>query len=722
MPPLLDKAHKHHKKGKRKQAIALCRKAVARTPGSAEATRLLGVLLRETGDLAGAEAMLRKALELAPNDPLCLQSMGELELTLGDLAAACGHLEAAARLDPGSAEPLLALANVNRLAGKLDDAQRYCDRARAAAPESPNAMNAQALLYLEQDRPEEARDLLLHAAERADSAVLPTILVSLSRALMACGQLDEAKDAAKKAVRLAPGDWTTVECYADVLARQSDWREALAMLNKLATLVPNDPQTLYSIAYVQDQLGSISRAVSQLRALLSSFPAYVPAHMSLGTSLVLSGSLEQGIACYERAAGLAPPNLLAHSNILLAMHYRKYLEPQELFEAHQAVGALLKQISPQRPQFDLTRRPPQADAKLTIGFISPDFRVHSVAYLALPVLEQLDRDAFAVKCFATDLTQDEMTERLRAQADGWHSVSDLDDGAAAALIAKEDVDILVDLAGHTAGNRIGIFGHKPAPLQITWLGYPNTTGLSCIQVRLTDAFADPVGETDRFHTEELVRLSPCFFCYSPPDDCPEAVHETQERIRFVSYNAFPKMNTAVLDVWARILDRVPDAVLQLKNRSLCDSRIRADVQRLFRRHGRKIAKRVELLDYTESTRSHLDHYRTADIALDTFPYSGTVTTLEALWMGVPVVTLVDQVHASRVSGSILTTLGLGQLVTTSVDDYIAAAVTLAEDGQQLQALQSGLRTRMEQSPLLDAEGFTRRLEQTLQALWKRFGR
>jgi predicted O-linked N-acetylglucosamine transferase (SPINDLY family) len=360
------------------------------------------------------------------------------------------------------------------------------------------------------------------------------------------------------------------------------------------------------------------------------------------------------------------------------------------------------------------------ERRLKIGYVSSDFRQHSVAWFIEPVLAHHDRERFEIFCYANLFQEDAVTERLKAHADHWRKIYGLPDELAAQQIRADQIDILVDLNGHTAENRLLVFARKPAPVQVTWLGYPNTTGLSAMDYRLTDGFADPVGMTEPFHSETLIRLPECFSCYQPPRDAP-AVSELPAKekgyITFGSFNKLTKVTPEVMATWARILQAVPGSRLALQSAGLGEDAMQQMVREAFAGLG-ITPERLELHGHDRSQKTHLERYRNIDIGLDPFPYNGTTTTCDALWMGVPVVTLAGKVHAGRVGVSQMSNLGLTELIGQTPEEYVAIATRLATDRERLGALRKELRSRMTASPLMDAPRFTTNLEQAYRGMWK----
>jgi predicted O-linked N-acetylglucosamine transferase (SPINDLY family) len=374
----------------------------------------------------------------------------------------------------------------------------------------------------------------------------------------------------------------------------------------------------------------------------------------------------------------------------------------------------------------ISNSPTSADAPiakqrpLRIGYVSPDFKQHSVAHFIEPVLAAHDKSKFEVFCYSNNLMTDEVTQRIQSACAHWRVIADQSDEVVAKQIRDDGIDILVDLAGHTPQNRLLVFARKPAPVQATWIGYPNTTGLTTMDYRITDAFADPVGDSDRFHTEKLIRLPECFSCFEAPRESPQVCALpalATGHITFGSFNNPLKFTPAVIEQWLHILKRVPNSRLVLKYQGLDSAFMSALLRAQFGAHG--IApQRLDILGKDVSQFDHMNRYNQIDIGLDPFPYNGTTTTCDALWMGVPVITLAGRSHVGRVGVSQLTNIGLPELIGHNEDDYVDIAVALANDLPRLAALRSGLRERLKASPLMDAPRLTRNLEAVYREMWK----
>ncbi|MBX6321423.1 MAG: hypothetical protein IRY94_06330, partial [Rhodospirillaceae bacterium] len=448
-------------------------------------------------------------------------------------------------------------------------------------------------------------------------------------------------------------------------------------------------------------------------------PDHADAALRLGSVLLTAGRIPEALAQLEAAAA-GKAGRAASSLRLFAFNCSDRAAAGEIWQAHRAFGQSLEESVVPLPPPERDRDP---DRLLRVGYVSGDFRQHACAFFIEPLLAAHDPAAVEVFCYATVKEADAVTDRLRGHARGWREVAGLTDAELAALIRTDAIDVLVDLSGHTAGNRLGVFALRPAPVQATWLGYPNTTGLVRIDYRLTDGQTDPPGAADALHSERLERLERIFLCYRPPAWVPEVsplpAGDTGV-VTFGSFNAARKLSAAALAAWAEILRALPESRLLMKNKALADELVRVRIRTLFARHG--IApERVGLYPFAQDPADAITAYGAVDVALDPFPYAGTTTTCESLWMGVPVVTLEGDRHAARVGGSILRCLGLeAECVAATPEEYVAKAVALARDRARLAALRRELRSRMAASPLRDEAGFARAVEAAYRAMWRRW--
>ena len=356
--------------------------------------------------------------------------------------------------------------------------------------------------------------------------------------------------------------------------------------------------------------------------------------------------------------------------------------------------------------------PPTDGRRLRVGYISRDFTTHSVAYFLEPLLANHDRAAFEIFCYSDVERPDATTARLRTYTDHWCSIVGQSDDAVTGKIRGDAIDILVDLAGHSKGNRLLVFARRAAPVQVTWLGYPNTTGLRSMDYRVTDEISDPTGVAEKLATETLIRLPGGFICYRPASETPELLDPPSRvngAITFGNFNSIAKLTPEIISLWSQLLNRIPGSKLLLKSNGLGDEVLRARILGNFETGGID-PTRIELLGWTTSTYFHLALYNKIDIALDTSPYNGTTTTCEALWMGVPVVTLVGDRHAARVGASILTQIDMTDCIALNEAAYVDIAFSLANDPEKLNLIRRSCREKLRSSPLMDEAGFARQME------------
>jgi predicted O-linked N-acetylglucosamine transferase (SPINDLY family) len=426
------------------------------------------------------------------------------------------------------------------------------------------------------------------------------------------------------------------------------------------------------------------------------------------------GEVDEAIAAYRHALELYQDAPATRSNMLLCMNYSPKLSRQLVADEHRRWGVMHGLgSSPQPPAM----RHIEPGKPLRVGYVSADLCRHPVASFFEPILQNHNPNVVEAYVYNDTQRPDEITARMKHLTPRWTDWAGRSNALLEKVIRSEQIDILVDLNGHTELNRLQVFARKPAPVQVSYLGYPNTTGLMAMDYWLTDAWADPPG-SEQWYTEKLVRLPRCFLCYKPPADAPLPEHRVQQSsITFGSFNKLAKITDDVIALWARILAETANSRLTLKDSATADPSV-CDAVRARLQKGGIDPHRVTLEAPRQRQIDHLSLYNSIDIALDTFPYNGTTTTCEALWMGVPVITLAGEPHASRVSLSILHTIGYAEWVAHSPDEYVRLAVKLAADTSRRTQLRQGLRQNMAQSSLMDAKGFVTALEAAYQQMWR----
>jgi len=534
----------------------------------------------------------------------------------------------------------------------------------------------------------------------------------------------------------------------NTLRRQGRAAEALGYLESAARLEGSNPTILLNLGVTHLDLNQAGRAAEVFARAIRLVPTMPEAHNILGCALLGEGRISDARAHWEEALRLRPdypaahdnlgracrtqgrmaealehfraaldgsPTAATHSNYLLAGNYADDVPPGELVDRHRCWDALYS-----RPLLS-GRRPPirhRENRRLRIGYVSPDFRQHAVAFFFGPVLAAHDRDRCEVFCYDNGVADDGVTDQMRGQAEHWRKIAPLDDATVAEIIRRDEIDVLVDLAGHTARNRLLVFARQPAPVQVTWLGYPNTTGMAAMDYRITDEICLPPGDDTRHGPETLLRLPGVFCCYQPPPDCPPEtvpMDGAERPLTFCSFNNLAKVSSATIAAWAEILQAHPGARLLLKSPGADDPGTQAVVRGRF--DGQGVApKRIHFNGEALPMRRHLELYQQCDIALDPFPYNGTTTTCEALLMGVPVITLAGTTHGSRVGASLLTCVGLPELIAANPSAYVQAVAALAADPARRAELRGSLRLRLRHSLLGQARPFTRNLEAALRGM------
>ena len=608
---------------------------------------------------------------------------GKAAFGAGDIARARSLFAAAIAEFPGSAEPALLLATVLR--------------------------------HLEQ--PHEARAVILAAIRRHPG--IARAHAQLGGVLIDLGDADAAEAACRRALDIDPACRPASMALGLALMARPHFDAAIEALGAALAHGPDDVGLRINLAAACEGAGRLDEALAHAMAALRLDPERIEALATLAGVHVRQGdgaSARTATRAAMAAASRLGPDIPASarqalSKLLFALNYADDLAPADVIAAHRAWGrAQQAHLAWQRPAGLSARR----ERRMRVGFVSPDLRAHPVAFFLKPLIDALDKNAIEIAFYSDVRAPDGYTRALRARSDVWRDCAGLSDDAMARVIAEDQVDVLIDLAGHTGGNRLGVFARKPAPFQATWLGYPASTGLAAIDCRIVDAVTDPPG-SDALAVEGLARLPGCFLCYEPP---PSPVEPTRLPalstgvVTFGSFNNFAKLSPATARLWAGALAAVPGSRLLLKSRDARDAGTRARLLGMFA--GLGIAtSRIDFQDWQANLDLHLQAYERIDIALDSFPYNGTTTTCEAHWMGVPVVTLAGDRHAARVGASLSRALGLDHLVASSPEDFAAIAARLAADLPALAAFRASARARMRSAPLLDASTFARGFEALL---------
>ena len=543
-----------------------------------------------------------------------------------------------------------------------------------------------------------------------------------------------AAEVAQELLTVLPEDAEMRYILAAALTQTGAYEAARAEVARIRAVCRDHAGAARQEVYIDRAEGKLATEIAHLRALIEMLKRRMAeeeerrahdavflasAYSLLGAALTEAGEAQEAVAAFLASAQLETgraQRAVEYSNALFAVNYLPtYLRPLYAGLAY-GYDALFADVLPQAGTADAMR----GHARIRIGYISPDLCVHPVGRLVRPLLTLYDRTQFAVYCYAR-CAEDALSAEMRAAVDVWHNVRGCSAAETAALIRHDEVDVLVDLAGHTQGNALPVLAHRPAPVQMTGIGYFNTTGLSAVDYVLSDVYVDPPGVGDDAMTEEIIRLPHSHFCYTLPDDLPPVMPPPMEQrgyVTFGSFNNFNKVTDEVLCLWRQVLDAVPGARLLVKSKIFDHGEGRAMVAERLVRCGIPAA-RVEMRGFS---RGYLAEYGDVDIALDPFPYTGGITTCEALSMGVPVVTLAGESHGARFGVSLLTNAHLPELVAQTPADYVRIAAGLASDPATLRALRRNLRTMLRHAPLTDAAGYVHDVEDVYRSIWAKFVR
>ena len=554
----------------------------------------------------------------------------------------------------------------------------------------------------------------------------PEIHANHAAILRSLGRLAEAEQAARIALKSAPHRVETLNNLANILRDRGAYEASIATYRAALSHAPGFSDAWANLSWVQALTGAVHEAEHAARQAIASDPVNANGHNNLGLALMRQSRLREAEETLRRAVAIRPDFALAHSNILFCLNYRDDLSAETIFAEYRAwdrrhAVPLLPAPPPfAPPPFALDR---SANRRLRVGYVSPDFRQHAVALFAEPLLEAHDRQQVEIFCYAEVTIEDDTTRRIKALADHWRTTVGMDDAMVADMVRQDRIDILVDLAGHTAGNRLLAFARKPAPVQVEFmLGHGYTSGLSAMDAFMADAALAPP-EADALFSERVVRLPRIPLAYRPPEGMPPVAPLPALAAGCVTFGYFGRtvrLNDGVIAVWARILRAVPDSRLMLNSSPFAETAGRTEMAARFARHGIQPDRLIMVC--TAPQPKTWAAYGEIDIALDPFPHNAGTTTIEALWQGVPVLTMAGRPTVGRIGAAILHAVGLDDWSTTEADAYVARAVRAAADLDALAELRAALRGRFAASPLFDSAGLARAIEAAYRDLWDEWRR
>ncbi len=651
------------------------------------------------------------------------------------------------RRDPDNAGGWLMLGIVARQRGRLDQAIDLVKRATELRPAESGFWGTYAAMLGERGRLDEALKSFARAVNLAPDDV--EIRYNFGRTLWKAGRLDEAAAAFEATLRIKPGLPQAYHSLGKVLHAQGRVGEAIEALHRAVELKPDYADVWNDLGLMLQETGKLAEAVGAFetalrlkatpgvlsnlgtalresdrldeaigayRAALQAAPDSATIACNLGMALSDVGEVEQGLDLFRKSIALGTDRR-AWDNYLFTLHVATSATPGKILEEHQTWNELVARPAGGRPMCLPFTGERSTHRRLRVGYVSPDFRGHSQSFYTVPLLSHHDHEAFEIFCYSDVTRPDDLTARIRGYADVWREIRGRDDETVARLIHEDRIDILIDLTMHMAGNRLLTFARKSAPVQVTWLAYPGTTGLSAMDWRVSDPYLDP-GETDEaFYSERTVRPGRSFWCYDPLSDLGvnDLPAEMNGFVTFGCFNSFFKVSKSTLELWSRVLGSVPGSRLMLLSpRGSARERVAA----FMMAHGINPA-RIKFVD-RQPRAEYLRLYHQVDLCLDSVPYPGHTTTFDAMWMGVPVVTLAGTTAVSRGGFSILSNAGLGELVAWDVVKYVEIVSALAADVGRLKTLRGKLRERMKGSVLMDAAGFTRAMEAAYRRMWGEF--
>ncbi len=675
---LIRAAIQKHQAGRLGEAEELYRRVLRIDPGHADALHLLGVVAHQSGRHQVAVELIRRALSVDDNNYLYHSNIGATQHALGRIHDALASCRRAVELAPDYAAAHYNLARAQQTAGDVVAAEAGYRRTLQLEPR--------------------------HAEAR----------LNLGNLLQGRGEIEAAIIEFREAVRANPRFAYAHYNLGNALFEIGRTDEAIACLQTTIELKPD-------YAEAHNNLGNMYRSRDQLDEALTCFtaacrinPQHAVAHNNRGSVLQSQGCVPEALAAYIQSRQLVPTDAATHSNALVAANYLWDLSTQDLFQLHRDWAAQhAANVAPRRFQ-----NVPDPNRRLQIGYVSPDFRKHPVSHFFLPLLQAHRRTETEITCYSNTARPDATTAQIQNLTDRWRDVRRASDDQLAQKIVEDEIDILVDLAGHTARNRLLVFAQKPAPLQVSFLGYPNTSGLPAIDYRFTDSIADPPGEAS-LYSETLIRLPGPFCCYAPLNHnsrIQSLPADSNGVITFGSLHNLAKLNPQLIDTWSAVLKEIPRSRLLIARSTMS----RSIAQRLHEEFAQRgvPAGHVEFRTLSKAPGDYLRVYEEIDVILDAFPWNGHTTTCESLWMGVPVLTLCGNRHAGRMGASLLTQVGLTDWIAESRDNYIARAVRHADDLSSLRELRHSLRKRLLNSPVCDARRYADDVESAYRSMWR----
>ncbi len=647
-------------------------------------------------------------------DALAMLSLGQICASHKMFYEARSCLYKAVGVEPENYGARYMLGHIHMAMEEWSEAVIQFTQALSIVPDSMEAHAPLGVSLSADGREEDAIEVYRHALSIDPGDIQCNY--NLGLLLKECSQYSAAVIAFEKVQKKSPHLSEVHNSLGYVRRLMGDFDIAKECLEKAVELNPLYVEAYYNLGRVYLDKLRPGDALQKFFRVIDIRPEFSDAYWQMGNAYIAQGNYEQAERQYRKCLEIRPDHQAAHSNLLLVLHYNPEMSAEYIFREHRKWAARMESISEAEMSFQNSKDP---ERRLNIGYISPDFRAHSVAYFVEALLVRHDKEKFNVFVYSDVDSCDGVTQRFQDCVKNWRDISQETNEKVMSVMRKDKLDILIDLAGHTNCERTALIAKKPAPLVMGYLGYPDTIGLKSADYRITDDVADPL-LCDQFYTESLIRLPSGFLCYTPPRDCPPILPAPCTKrgyFTFGSFNNIAKINSDVVRVWSDILHEVPNSRLLLKSKAFFEQSVSDRCREMFHAHG--IADdRIEIKAWSLTNIQHMSLYSKVDLALDTFPYNGTTTTCEALWMGVPVITLTGYNHAGRVGTSILTNVGLGDLVARTPEEYTALASKMARDYTCCSGLRDELRDKIVKSSLGNQAQFTMSFEEALRDVWR----
>jgi protein O-GlcNAc transferase len=695
-------------------AVAAYRQAIGLAPELADAWFGLGIALQVANRQEEAIEAYRRLLALDADHVDGLHNLASALELCGQIHEAVAFYRRALEREPDHATTHNNLSSALYRCGQFEEAIVAGRRALALDPDSAMACNNLGCALTAARRLPEAVDVLQRAITlRPDFA---EAWYNLASALKEQGKYAEAAAACRRALALRPDRVQSHVNLGNILQADRQFDEAIVCYRRALELRPDDVEALSNLGNALRSCGELDDAIAAFRRCIALRPDFHVAYCNLGNALKDSGRIDDAIRCFRRAVEICPSDVISHSNLAYSVSYHPDYDSAAILAENRRWNVL--HTAGLRVGSRTYDHDPDPERPLRIGYVGADFRDHCQSLFTIPLFAHHDHEQFEVYCYANVPRPDAFTERLRRLTDFWRETAGLSDEEVARQVESDGIDLLIDLTMHMSNGRPLLMARKPAPVQVAYLAYPGTTGLSAVDYRLTDPYLDPPGETDADSVEQSVRLPKTFWCYDPltKQPVPNALPALRTgRITFGCLNNFCKVSDVTLDMWSRVLGSVENSrLILLSPRGKHRERVR---QRF--REGNVDPARVEFVEHRPRSK-YLELYHEIDMTLDTLPYNGHTTSLDSLWMGVPVVTCVGRTVVGRAGYSQLSNLGLSRWVAWTVDEFVSIASQLARDVTRLSEIRATLRGYMERSPLMDAERFTRHVESAYRFMWRQW--